>query len=124
MVYGWGSPRSYDRPRSSFQHALLLTLRDILGEKMANSNNEILCYAQDPAYTTTDEAILEEHGITVLDDPKAFLEVDGSTVVFSCAPNVPVKQIIADIARPAIVIWHRISETGPVHPKSVPGDPH
>jgi len=29
-------------------------------------------------------------------------------VVFSCHPNIPVKQVVADIARPAAMIWNRI----------------
>lgn len=30
--------------------------------------------------------------------------------MFSCAADVPVRQIIADIARPAIIIWDRVKE--------------
>jgi hypothetical protein len=52
--------------------------------------------------------ILRENGITVLDDPEGFLEVDDSTLVISCAAQVPVKQITLDLARPAAMIWDRI----------------
>lgn len=92
--------------RSIGQHALTMTVRDILRDK--NKSGEILCYAQDPEYTTADKAVLESNGITVLEDPRAFLDVDESTVVLSFAPNVPVRQIITDIARPAAVIWDRV----------------
>jgi len=94
--------------RSAFQHALILTLRDVFGQ--TGNPGRIICYAQDPAYTEIDKSVLEGSGITVLDDPKAFLEVDDSTVVISCGANVPVKQIISDIARPAIMIWDRNTE--------------
>ncbi len=98
--------------RSAFQHALILALRDILG-KMNGNIDRIICYAQDPAYTKNDESVLQGSGITVLDGPQAFLEVDGSTVVISCAANVPAKQIISDLARQAVMIWDRIYENEP-----------
>ena len=97
---------------SAFQHALILTVRDVLGKKKGNPNR-IICYAQDPAYTKIDKSVLEGSGITVLDDPKAFLEVDDSTVVISCAADLPIKQIISDLARPAVMIWNRIYEDEP-----------
>ncbi|KAK2755051.1 hypothetical protein FQN54_006579 [Arachnomyces sp. PD_36] len=93
--------------RSTFQHALILTIRDILANKDGNPK-DIACYAQDPAYTNTDRSVLAEAGITVLDDPEGFLIADESTVVISCASNVPVKQIISDITQPAIMVWDRI----------------
>jgi hypothetical protein len=101
--------------RSLFQHALLLTVRCVLAENEkseSNGENGILCYAQDPAYTDTDIKVLAQHGIAVLRDPEAFLEVDDCSVVLSFAPNAPVRQIVADLARPAIMIWDNIKEQG------------
>lgn len=94
--------------RPSFQHALILTLRSILGKKHGSYN--ISCYAQDPAYTNSDRKVLHDRSITILDDPEAFLKVDGSTLVISCGPMVPVRQIVLDIARPAMMIWDRVEE--------------
>ncbi len=59
-------------------------------------------------YSEADEQVLRKLGITVLEDPRAFLELDDETVVLSFYPNFPVRQIIADIARPAVMIWRRI----------------
>jgi hypothetical protein len=73
----------------------------------------ILGYAQDPAYTKIDESVLEGPETTVLDDPRVFLEVDDSTVVISCAAGLPVKQIISDLAPPAVMILDRIYENEP-----------
>lgn len=87
--------------RAAFQHALILTLLDIIGR--ANPQ-QITCYTQDPSYLETDKFVLEKNGIAVLNDPKAFLEVDDSTIVVSCAPSVPIKQIVSDLARPAMLI--------------------
>ena len=95
----------------AYQHALILTMRDILENRPGQSSEQaenIQCFAQDPLYTEADDAALGNAGITVLRDPRAFLEVDDQTLVISFAPNVPVRQIIADIARPAIMIWDRV----------------
>jgi hypothetical protein len=92
---------------SSFQHALILSLRDILSEKM-EAPDGIDCYAQDPIYSATDKSVLEASGIKILEDPEGFIAVDDSSVVFTSAPNVPVKQIVTDIARPAIIIWNKV----------------
>ena len=95
--------------RSSHQHSLILTVRDILGEGTPD-RHQCTCYSQDPAYSQTDEALLLRFGIITLGNPKAFLEVDESTAVISCCPNVPVKQIVSDISQPALVIWCKILE--------------
>ena len=91
--------------RTAYQHALLLTLQDIF-----SSQNPIKCFAQDPIYTEVDEYILKRHEIAVVDDPKAFLEVDTSTIVFTVAPNLPVKQIVTDLTKPVAMIWNKITE--------------
>lgn len=109
--FACGSVAQYDRsrslPSSAFQHALLLTARDLLRD---NTAKDIACYAQDPANTTIDKSALERIGIQALEDPCGFLEVDESSVVCSFAPNVPVKQIVTDLARPAVIIWNRVRE--------------
>jgi hypothetical protein len=97
----------YDtRPRCYIQHALLLTLREWLAER--EKTEDVVCYTQDPGYRSVDKEVLKEHGIEVIDDPRAWLEIDDESVVYSVSPNVPVKEIVADIARPAIVIWERV----------------
>ncbi|CEL09655.1 hypothetical protein ASPCAL12788 [Aspergillus calidoustus] len=90
---------------SIFQHAFLVTLQRLLQQE---ANGQIACAVQDPAYTDADRAVLETYGIRVLDDPEGFLEVDDRSLVLSCSPNVPVKQIVVDVAKPAVVIWERV----------------
>ncbi|KAL1859825.1 hypothetical protein VTK73DRAFT_7445 [Phialemonium thermophilum] len=97
------------RHRSTVQHALILTLRDILAKRSNSGNPDtIACYAQDPVYTDSDRRVLEEAGIAVLDDPKGFLEMDEETVVLSLAPDIPVRQITADLTRPAMMVWDKV----------------
>ena len=89
--------------RSAYQHAMLLTLGDALASHHADKDGSI-CYAQDPAYNDHDKRLFETYGVNVLDDPVGFLRVDDSTIVLSCAPNVPVRSIIVDIAKPVLLI--------------------
>ncbi|KAJ4292217.1 hypothetical protein N0V88_005848 [Collariella sp. IMI 366227] len=97
------------------QHVLMLAMRELVqgaAEEAGKKSLEVKCYAQDPMYTPVDKQVLGEVGITVLDDPRGFLEVDDNSVVISISPNIPVKQIVADIARPAVVIWYRVEPGG------------
>ncbi|KAK2748719.1 hypothetical protein FQN57_000300 [Myotisia sp. PD_48] len=101
--------------RSFYQHALVLTVRDALLQKAQmgkptndNKHFDIECYAQDPVYCEHDKTVLAEAGIKVIPDPEGFLEADESSVVISISPNVPVKQIIADLVKPAVIIWEQV----------------
>ncbi|KAK4033690.1 hypothetical protein C8A01DRAFT_19398 [Parachaetomium inaequale] len=113
---------------SMAQHALALTIRDLLGHTPGTHGEAaggVRCYAQDPIYTPVDEQVLSEAGFTVLNDPRAFLEVDEASVVIAISPDIPVRQIIADIARPAIMVWDKVTisdpntSTDPVSPRVI-----
>ncbi|KAI1646228.1 uncharacterized protein F4817DRAFT_148394 [Daldinia loculata] len=115
---------------SMVQHALVLSLQQMLSKTKGGDNRisgifqtikgslsnskaaelPIPCFAQDPAYLPRDKTVLSEAGITVIEDPWAFLEVDHTSLVVSVDPNIPVRQIIADIARPVAIIQHRMME--------------
>lgn len=93
-----------DHCRSAFYHALVLTLQSIF----IKSEPEIRlppCYLQDPDYCDTDKSLLADSGLTVVDDPKAFLQLDDSSILVSASPQMAVKQVLTDIARPAMIIW-------------------
>ena len=59
--------------------------------------------AQDPAYTSRDRQILSQLPvpIEVVTDPKGFLAINESSLVYSAFAMVPVKQIVADLAAAA-----------------------
>lgn len=106
------------RGRSCYQHGLIKTLRDMLIQARHDDINltreqreeQIQCFIQDPAYTDIDRKVLEnDYEIaTILENPVGFLEVDDSTLVISFSPNVPVRQVVVDIAKPAVMIWDRV----------------
>ena len=93
---------------AAFQHALLLMLQQFL---QRSSSQEITYAVQDPAYTDSDVSVLRSHGVKILKDPEGFIQADDSSLVFACAPDVPVRQIVADIARPAVLMWDRVSSS-------------
>ncbi|GAA92052.1 similar to An01g00420 [Aspergillus luchuensis IFO 4308] len=101
--------------RSVFQHALLLTLRDIYCKMHNVSQDAIPCFAQDPECKKNDIVAAGENGIKIVEDPDAFLEVDESTVVVSVAPDIAVRQIVFDIARPAVLIWNKVRDENEDH---------
>lgn len=100
--------------RSIAQHTVALTMRGLLASSYATGSygegaSRIEGYAQDPIYTPVDEQVLRSVGLIVVDDPRAFLEVDEASVVIAIASDIPVRQIVADIAQPAIMIWDKLS---------------
>ncbi|RDH32935.1 hypothetical protein BDQ94DRAFT_170631 [Aspergillus welwitschiae] len=97
----------FAQERSAYQHAFLLMLRRVLQE-MAWTPTEIEILLQDPAYTKLDKKVLGDCEMTVLDSPKAFLLVDDESFVFSCSPDVPVRQIVMDLATPVGMIWDAV----------------
>ncbi|KAK2875177.1 hypothetical protein FQN49_001714 [Arthroderma sp. PD_2] len=100
------------RKRSLYQHGLIRTLRKALSN--LEGCQDIRCLAQDPAYTSIDIEVLEAFEISTLDDPEGFLQIDDTTLVVSMMPDVPVKEIVADIARPAMIVWD-MNPNGPIY---------
>jgi hypothetical protein len=106
VAFGLGSLRCGEyASRSHTQHAALLTMASII-EKVTGQN--VQCFTQDPAYNEVDQEFLRNQRITVLNDPHGFLKIDANTLVFSVCPNIPVKQVTVDMARPAIMIWDTV----------------
>ncbi|KAI9045884.1 SRR1 family protein [Aspergillus affinis] len=95
--------------RAHVQHAAVETIRTALKNRGMLGPLGVKCYAQDPAYDTVDCEFLASIDITVLDDPKGFLEVDANTLVVSVSPNVPVRQIVADVQWPAAMVWNTVA---------------
>lgn len=92
----------------AYQHAFLLTVREWLKRRDADTQTpdiKIPCFIQDPGNTSVDKEVLPKFDMTVVDDGDAFINVDEQSVWLSIGPDIPVKEVIADIARPAVVIW-------------------
>jgi hypothetical protein len=113
VCFALGAPSNFDQResrRSNIQHAAVESLIEILNEK-AGGNKVITCYAQEPLYNHSDRELLRTIGIETIDDPEGpegFLKVDENTLVVSISPNVPVRQIIADLVWPGAMLWDTV----------------
>lgn len=85
------------------QHAAALTMAE---ETARLQGGSVQVFSQDPQYTDDTKRLLRTEGFEIIGDFGAggFGEVDDETIVFSAWTNAPVKQIVADIARPAAII--------------------
>lgn len=89
--------------RSPLRHALVVTLREWLQLRVEKAP----CYFQDARNVDIDKEVLQGYGIETIDDPSAWLEVDDTTILFSYAALMPVKEMVADLAKPAVLIWEK-----------------
>jgi hypothetical protein len=100
--------------RVAAEHAIVLSIRDFFTQRLnaavTATATAVPCYSQDPVYEDVDREVLAELGVTVLEHPRAFLEVDESSVVFAQAPDIAVRQVVADLARPAVMVWDKVRE--------------
>nr|POE65117.1 hypothetical protein CFP56_34785 [Quercus suber] len=81
--------------RSAFQHALLLFLRDAFCPCQPEKK-PIVCFAQDPAYIELDKSLF---------------------------PDIPVKEVVFELADPAVIIWDTIGDSASDLPRSDPESP-
>ncbi|EGX95479.1 hypothetical protein CCM_00133 [Cordyceps militaris CM01] len=96
--------------RAAWQHAAALTMAETLTRAQGGGGDEVRCYTQDPVYADVEKQLLAALGFEILEDPKGFLAVDDRTLVFSVTPNVPVRQIVADMVWPAAMVWDVIDK--------------
>lgn len=84
------------------QHSMALTIAQLCG----NETTPLPLLAQDPGYTKVAEDILTEKGFKIIGTHGAggFAEIDEDSIIISPFTAAPVKQIIADLARPVLII--------------------
>jgi hypothetical protein len=82
------------------QHLVGLTMADMCGA------NNIQLLAQDPAYTEEAKEMLKVRGFSVVGSFGAagFAEIDNDSVVVTAYITAPLAELVADIARPAVII--------------------
>ena len=91
------------------QHAIALTMVDVVRSCAEARGTGVKLLTQDPGYSNKTKDILQKMGFEVIGEYGAggFAELDENSVVFSAFTKAPVKQIIADLARPAAIICNR-----------------
>lgn len=96
-------------------HAIALTMASIARSLIRNGDTgAVRLLTQDPCYSDDTKDMLRELGFEVVGDHGAcgFAEMDDESIVFSAFAKAPVKQIIADLARPAVIICARSTSAG------------
>lgn len=87
-------------------HAIALTIADIARSCVETGDTGVRLFTQDPRYSDETKDLLREIGFEVVGQYGAggFAELDNESIVFSPFASAPVKQIIADLARPTVII--------------------
>lgn len=87
-------------------HAIALTIVDMIRSYSGASEMGVRLLTQDPGYSDETKDMLQKIGFEVIGEygAEGFAELDENSVVFSAFTTAPVKQIIADLTRPAIII--------------------
>lgn len=93
------------------RHAIVLFFQREMAEQQQTPLHGIEVVVQDPLYTERDARVLRQAGCKIVHDPRGFLEIDEETLVISLASNIPVRQIVADLAKPAMMIWKKVADT-------------
>ncbi|KAI0004714.1 hypothetical protein F4779DRAFT_599555 [Xylariaceae sp. FL0662B] len=115
-VEGTGNPEA-DAARARVQHAAALTIRRVLREK--TGNNKIQLKTQDPGYSRASKMVLEKFEFQIVPGRggHGFTEVDENTVVFTIDAEVPVKELVAEKKKPAMMIWRSVTQEDITYPK-------
>ncbi|KAI1747798.1 hypothetical protein F4782DRAFT_551568 [Xylaria castorea] len=91
------------------QHPAAITIRNAIRLKLGH---KVRLLTHLPEYTADTKAVLEKYGFEVIgmNGVDGFIEVDENSVVFSTPSDTPVKQILAELARPAVIITRPFRE--------------
>ncbi|KAI8629859.1 hypothetical protein F5Y19DRAFT_62223 [Xylariaceae sp. FL1651] len=103
VCFGLGNDIAMASFEKTSQHPAALTIKHILEDIC---KHEVKLMTEDPAYTYDTEAVLEDHDFIFIDGcgVGGFLEVDENTVVFCVNVGARVKEVLADLVRPAVII--------------------
>jgi hypothetical protein len=64
-------------------------------------------FVEDEDHIDVDVQVLRQEGIQVVTHPDSILALDERSVLVCVDASFPVRQIVVDIARPAVIIWER-----------------
>ncbi|RYP75303.1 hypothetical protein DL769_003838 [Monosporascus sp. CRB-8-3] len=91
--------------RAATQHAAAMTISKVVQQK---TGRDVPISSQDPFILDPVKDALKPYGFTFYEGPgcasRGFIDIDENIFVISISPTVPVRAIIADITRPAILL--------------------
>ncbi|KAI0805011.1 hypothetical protein GGR55DRAFT_310808 [Xylaria sp. FL0064] len=105
IAFGLGRV-GFHRPgvlQSFYEHAAIKVIAGAVEE--VSSCPHVSVAVQDPLYTDVCRTVLEEFGLDVVPGfgAKGFAMIDDRTIVLTHHPNFSFREIVADIARPALI---------------------
>ncbi|TGJ84220.1 hypothetical protein E0Z10_g4517 [Xylaria hypoxylon] len=97
-----------------YEHAAAKIVAKAAQEVSSSPKVKLLIY--DPLYTDVCKTVLEEFGLDIIQGfgAKGFSLVDDNTIVLAHHPNFPLREIIADIAKPLLISMRAQSPEGPI----------
>ncbi|KAI0192224.1 hypothetical protein EV127DRAFT_426363 [Xylaria flabelliformis] len=106
-------------PKTFYEHAAALVVRRAVQD--VSSAPKVSLLIQDPLYTNVCKKVLQEHDFDVIEGfgAKGFALVDDDTVVLAHHPAFPLRELIADIARPALISMMMV-EDQPINSQGIP----
>ncbi|KAI1426307.1 hypothetical protein F5Y12DRAFT_784031 [Xylaria sp. FL1777] len=89
--------------QSFYEHAAARVIANAVGE--VSPSTSIALVVQDPLYTDVCKSVLGEFDFDVIEGfgAKGFALIDEHTVVLAHHPSFPLREIIADLGRPALI---------------------
>ncbi|TGJ79165.1 hypothetical protein E0Z10_g9600 [Xylaria hypoxylon] len=102
-------PETIEVEGALLHHAVALTMANITRSCAKTGDTGVRLLTQDPGYSDETKDMIRKIGFEIVGEHGAggFAELDDESVVFSPFASAPVKQIIADLARPVAIICAR-----------------
>ncbi|KAI0886829.1 uncharacterized protein GGS22DRAFT_118217 [Annulohypoxylon maeteangense] len=106
LAVRWDDP-SRKASRGIYRHLAAMTLIEAMNKRF---NGGIHLYAQDPNYSPDCIRILSQKGFEIVGTHGAagLAKIDEQTLLFAPNPSFCLKEIVADIARPAVMVWNPV----------------
>ncbi|KAI1147807.1 hypothetical protein F4825DRAFT_436192 [Nemania diffusa] len=92
-----------ERSQTFYEHAAARVVASVVRE--VSSSPTVVLLSQEPLYTEVCRDVLSEFGIEIIEGlgAKGFALVDDNTIVLTHNPGFPLREIVADLARPALI---------------------
>jgi hypothetical protein len=123
ICFGLGELESRSYTKIVDRHIAAMTMANLLASRYGR---RIRVLAQDPSYSMVSEQALQALGFEMVGRYGAagFAEISDTSVVFTQSPGVKVREIVAEMPRPALFITDESDEPPPPPPhpsgRSVP----
>jgi hypothetical protein len=93
--------------RSAARHLFVAALWAFFDIRARGVGERAAFLLEDQDYMEVDLQVLRREGLGVVTHPESILAVDGRSVLVCVEASFPVRQIVEDVARPAVIIWER-----------------